>query len=226
MYNTDRKIHEYMLQFESHKIFDFLTSREKPIMEIDLLRFATGRRLMPESRERLFELHFSLYHTLYRIKFEAGRSGYYLNLDPMRIRLIQVPGPSSCHFYFADTGSFCLRHANGSGLCALHARDPALLREPSFDPLYEFYSNEENISFGKSGILEKLMKGVVMYAIRKGEIQRALDFFGLSRPDLKTIKKRYRSLARRYHPDMNGGNESMMKELNQAYQILLEVFVI
>jgi hypothetical protein len=215
-----------MLQFEPHKIFDFLVSQNKPIMEIDVLRFATGGRRMPESREQLFELHFSLYHTLYRIKLEAGVRGYYLNLDPMRIRLIHVPGPSSCHFYSADAGSFCLRKADDGDVCALHARHAAGSMEPAFDPLFEFYSNEENISFGKSGILEKLMKGVVIYALRKGEIQRALDFFGLSRPNLGTIKKRYRTLARNYHPDLNGGNETMMKELNHSYQILLEVFVI
>lgn len=34
------------------------------------------------------------------------------------------------------------------------------------------------------------------------------------------IKKTYRKLAFQYHPDRNPGNESMMKELNEAYAVL------
>ncbi|OHD69683.1 MAG: hypothetical protein A2W19_16690 [Spirochaetes bacterium RBG_16_49_21] len=215
-----------MHHFRTNTIFDFLASQSKPVMEIELLRFITGRRRMPQNRERLFALHFSLYHALYRLKLEAGRSGYYLNLDPLRIRLIQLPGPGSCHYYFADSGSFCGMAANGGGRCPFHVEDADSLGKPSFDPLYEFYTNEENRTFGKSDILDKLMKGAVIYALKKGEIQKALDFFGLSRPNLKTIKKRYWELAKLHHPDLHEGDDAMMKELNYSYRILLEVFVI
>ena len=34
------------------------------------------------------------------------------------------------------------------------------------------------------------------------------------------IKKTYRALAFRYHPDKNPGNEEMMKEINEAYAVL------
>ncbi len=34
------------------------------------------------------------------------------------------------------------------------------------------------------------------------------------------IKKAYRSLAHKYHPDKSGGDEARFKELNEAYQIL------
>jgi DnaJ-class molecular chaperone len=34
------------------------------------------------------------------------------------------------------------------------------------------------------------------------------------------IRKAYRNLAFRYHPDRNAGNEEMMKEINEAYAVL------
>lgn len=36
------------------------------------------------------------------------------------------------------------------------------------------------------------------------------------------IKKSYRQLAKKYHPDANDGKEEMFKEVNEAYQVLSE----
>jgi len=55
------------------------------------------------------------------------------------------------------------------------------------------------------------------------QIQEALDRLNL--PVLITkadIKKRYRQLARKYHPDLHGGESGEMESLNQAYALLIE----
>jgi len=96
----------------------------------------------------------------------------------------------------------------------------------TFDPLLDFYTNPDNLSFGTSALLEKLMKGVVIYALRRGEVERALELFGLSRPTMKNIKRKYHELAKSLHPDLNRGGETEMKRLNHAYQVLMEVFAI
>src|SRR4030042_491925 len=101
----DNNGHPHLQYFETSDIFNILISRGEPIAEVDLLRILTGEKRMPAGRERLFEFHFSLYHALYRLKFEAGAAGYYLHFDPMRIRLIQMPGPGSCHHYYPETGA-------------------------------------------------------------------------------------------------------------------------
>ncbi len=47
---------------------------------------------------------------------------------------------------------------------------------------------------------------------------KALGVLENSRPE--EIKKAYRNLAFRFHPDRNAGNEEMMKEINEAYAVL------
>ncbi len=41
---------------------------------------------------------------------------------------------------------------------------------------------------------------------------------------LEEIKKKYRELARRYHPDKDGGSEVRFKEINEAYAVLIDSF--
>jgi len=55
------------------------------------------------------------------------------------------------------------------------------------------------------------------------EIREALERLGL--PPMVTrdeIKKRYRQLARRHHPDREGGDAREMESLNRAYELLME----
>jgi hypothetical protein len=225
MITSDNNEHPRLRDFETADIFNILLSRDAPIAEVDLLRIMTGTRRLPAGRERLFELHFSLFHALYSLKYEAGAGGYYLHLDPMRIRLIKTPDAGLCHHYLPENGRYCGMPVHDGYYCPLH-HDPAMPGTVSFDPLHDFYTNANNISFGTDSILGKLMNGVIIYALKRGEVEHALNFFGLSRPTLKKVKKKYHELAKSYHPDRNNGDDSLMKELNHSYQVLTEVFVL
>ncbi len=198
-------------------------------MEIELIREFYKDSNISGSTEKLFQVHYSLFHLLYKLKQRAGKDNYYLHIDPMRIRLIPVPSEQFCSYYNAEKGRFCNKKIEKikSNFCGYHIQHYGdTLNKLVFDPLYEFYNNSENINFGKSEILKKLMRGAVVYALRKGELDRALKFFGIVKPDGKIIKKKYHELARKYHPDKSGGDDRMMKALNISYQILREVYVL
>ncbi|MFC7552742.1 J domain-containing protein [Pseudoroseomonas wenyumeiae] len=56
------------------------------------------------------------------------------------------------------------------------------------------------------------------------ELRAALDLLGLGWPlEESTLRARYKELAKRYHPDSNGGDRSFedkMKDINRAYSLL------
>jgi len=59
--------------------------------------------------------------------------------------------------------------------------------------------------------------------MKKDEIKWAVEVMGLPpMVDRKDLKRRYRQLARRYHPDREGGEFEKMERLNRAYEILKE----
>lgn len=60
-------------------------------------------------------------------------------------------------------------------------------------------------------------------APRFDEVVKAKEFFGFtSTPSKEEIKKRYKELAKKYHPDINDGNDEKMKELNHYRDILMK----
>lgn len=60
-------------------------------------------------------------------------------------------------------------------------------------------------------------------APRFDEVQKAKDFFGFSySPTKEEIKKRYKELAKIYHPDINNGEDVKMKELNHFRDVLMK----
>ena len=57
------------------------------------------------------------------------------------------------------------------------------------------------------------------------EIQEAKDFFGFTQdPTKEEVKKRYKELARKYHPDINDHDDTQMKQLNHYKDVLMQRF--
>ena len=213
--------------FDESELVRYLVSQDGPVSEAAILKRMTGRRYLSESSEGLYVLHFTLYHSLYRLRRRASTDKYYLHLDPMRIRMLSLNPPGECTVYFPETGRFCSRPVTNNGFCSYHEYYASeRYHFPVFDPMSEFYLNEENIAFGKSMLLERLMRGVMTYSLKKGEVKAALGFFGISHPSRRIIQRRYRDLARQYHPDLIKGNDEMMKRLNSSYQVLCEIFIV
>lgn len=213
-----------IIPVDIEEVFLYLKDKNKPVMEIELIRHFTGG-FPRDGEEALFRAHFSIYHALYLLKHNAGKKGYYLHLDTMRIALVMVPD-GQCAHYLPEKGEFCKDSANGTVYCTAHGFSHHDESFPSYDPLQDFYLNPDNISFGNTHILKRIMNGILIYSFRKGEIEEALVLFDLVHPNRNRIQKRYRQLARKHHPDGSGGSVAEMKKLNHAYSILKEVFVV
>lgn len=203
----------------------------KYLMELSAVtgEYEILKKFTPEFKENgepysMYERHFSVYHALYMLKRESGSSGLYLHIDPLKIRLIRLPGQGFCGHYCEDKGDFCMNETDDL-FCETHTGDidPVI---PSFDPMAQFYLDPENIAFGESEILHDIMKGFRIYFLKKREIDEALILFNLEKPARKSISRRYRELAGRFHPDRYSGSEDKMKEINRAYTLLKAVFVV
>jgi len=57
---------------------------------------------------------------------------------------------------------------------------------------------------------------------RRKEALLLLEFAAGSNPTEEEIKRRFKELARKYHPDVNDGNDAKFKEIHRAYQTLLQ----
>lgn len=57
------------------------------------------------------------------------------------------------------------------------------------------------------------------------EVNKAKEFFGFtSDPTKEDIKRKYKELARKYHPDVNNHGDELMKQLNHYKDVLLKAF--
>ena len=60
---------------------------------------------------------------------------------------------------------------------------------------------------------------------QSSKLQEAKDFFGfIQTPTKDDIKRKYKELAKIYHPDLNGGDEEKMKKLNEYRDILMQTY--
>ena len=217
-----------LITISEDDLFEYLKEKDLPVMEYDIIKYIIPPDKDNPDEYTLYVKHFSLYHALYKLKFYAGSKGFYLHLDCMRIRLVHIPGTGHCRHYNPEDGNFCGSAVSASGdYCTLHEDEYAHYRNSAaFDYLQDFYSDPENITFGESDILRKLMSGIRVYCCRRHDIDEALKFFGIHKPGKKLITSRYRELAGKFHPDRCGGSDEMMKKLNRSYMILKEVFII
>jgi hypothetical protein len=58
-----------------------------------------------------------------------------------------------------------------------------------------------------------------------GEVSKAKEFFGFtSEPTKDEIKKKYKELARKYHPDINNHGDELMQQLNHYKDVLIQAY--
>lgn len=58
-----------------------------------------------------------------------------------------------------------------------------------------------------------------------GEVSKAKEFFGfVNDPSREEIKRKYKELARKYHPDINDHGDELMQQLNHYKDVLLKAF--
>jgi len=210
-----------LIIYRDDHIAAILEKEKKPVAESFLIKKLAAEYGYPGFDAHLFTLHFSLFHSLYKLKISQGIKGYYLNISPLYLRIIKMPALNQCSYYNEKHGDYCLTDIEAAAhLCPFHYNYFRNHPEPDF--LTDFYINSENIS-SDPAVFDRISRGVRLYASRKKETDAAAELFGLLRPTAEKIKLRYHRLAREFHPDKRGTCEKMA-DINNAYNLLMEVY--
>lgn len=88
----------------------------------------------------------------------------------------------------------------------------------------DFQNNGQDFRGFRFEDFQNFQNGNFQAPPRFDEVQKAKDFFGFSHtPTKEELKKRYKELARQYHPDINNQDDTKMKELNHYRDVLMKL---
>ncbi len=141
---------------------------------------------------RLFQLHFLLFHQLYRLSDQLAPDSLSLQIHALSIRLLP-------------------RSDSAPGLQQV---DP--LRAYYLDWQQWRDTHAEDVQRLLDGFWRRQGRGMVA----PDELAQALETMELEQPtDARAVKQRYRALVRVHHPD-RGGSTARVQAINQAMLIL------
>ncbi|MEA1973841.1 MAG: DNA-J related domain-containing protein [Candidatus Cloacimonadota bacterium] len=202
----------------------FLTNHKKPIYESILYKRYFGKiNNSEENQKLLFQKHFCLFHLLYKIQEDFEKINKYLHIHFMRIKLIDYPAIDHCHYFNEEEMKFCDKKvASGSKFCSFHSD----LLHQSLENLSSkyFYLDESNFHFFSTEKF-RFFKNSSFEIIKNYKFyQKSLQTMGLpDNTDFIQLQKRFRHLAKKYHPDISGFNRSKFIEINNSYQFLKRI---
>ena len=150
----------------------------------------------------LFRCHFLIFNALYRLQYQTHyHQKYQLNISSWCIEL--SPYPNGC-----PSNETTLDH---------------------HDPLALFYTDLSQLNQTKEQDVRRLLDGFWEEFLCPKRKQKALstlelDTQVLNKIDFPIIKKQYRRLIMKHHPDRGGSSEKMI-EIHQAMQCLEQYYL-
>lgn len=144
--------------------------------------------------EKLYPVHFLLFHVLYRLRDQLSETGESLTISPLNIRIEAQPV------------------VGGEGV------------PDSVDTLRQFYLDLSQYRLPEETIQQMMndfWTGVPREAPEQSEAREAAEVLGFQAvpADFPTVKQRFRRAVMHAHPD-RGGKTETIQHLNQAFAVL------
>jgi len=186
-----------VLDGQQKKLLSLIKAHPQGMKEYDLLMLLRKQQSIPPpaiyfDNLALFEQHFLLFHALYKLNDQLClEQGGHLTIEALNIQWsAHHPQPAP---------QLALYHA---------------------DPLRNYYLDIKNLENTSSSDVDALLASFWIRMSDDSDKFSALALFELTEPcDLKTVKKRYRQLLARHHPD-KGGSLDTAQALNDAMAVL------
>lgn len=185
-----------MFNFDLSQDIEIYLLENCPTREFDIIRYLQSIKRIPENVLQqslsMFRCHFLIFNCLYRLKIKGHLlQQYSLDISSLQIRLV----------------NFKQNHRVNNAL-------------DNYDPLACFYLDFEHVNQMDELEINKLLDNFWQNYFTPKQHSQALKELDLTAPvDIKTIKKQYRRLVMRHHPD-RGGDPHKLVAINQAMSCL------
>jgi len=215
----------HLASLDAEKVRSHLLSLRSPCYESQVLRIGFPQlRITQASPLMLYRCHFLLFHLLYRLQEDFYSEGKYLFIHFMRIFLTDYPDPGMCRFYEEHTGTFCKAGCRGQeSYCDFHLPKMENYALDELSAKY-FYLDTENFFRVDEKSAGAFMEGAWEILRHYKDYEKSLRILGIcGTPDREGIKKKFRELAKKHHPDMGAVSHEKFNEINRACRFLLSV---
>jgi len=215
----------HLASLDAEKVKSHLLSLRSPCYESQLMGIGFPEmRISDMSPVLLYRCHFLLFHLLYRLQEEFYAEGKYLFIHFMRIFLTDYPAPGMCRWYEEHTGTFCKAVCRGQETyCDFHLSKRENYALDELSAKY-FYLDTENFFRINEKNAEAFMTGTWEIFTHYKEYEKNLRILGIcGTPDREGVKKKFRELAKKHHPDRGAASYEKFNEINNAYRFLLRV---
>ncbi len=221
-----------MEQFEAllnsiniEELKSFISSLKKPCYESELLRLAFKNiDIINCDSLILYQNHFILFHTLFKLQEQYQKENKYLYVHFMRTFLLDYPEKDECRFFNEKTLTFCKSSCEKNKYyCDFHYKK---IGENNLEELSlkYFYLDKNNYYKLNKETAEAFLNGTWQILSKYEDYKNSFKILDLPETaNLDTIKKRYRYLAKRYHPDSGNTINKEFNEINNAYQFLIKL---
>jgi hypothetical protein len=205
-------------------LVSYLSSLAKPCYESELLKIVFANQdIMEVDSLTLYQNHFLLFNLLYELQNSFYEQGKYLHVHFMRTFLFEYPPHGKCKFFNEDVLSFCSETTMGnSEYCEFHKFQ--LENEIEQLSIKYFYLDRENFYRLDKETAESFINGTWEILMNYDDYKKSFEILELPESsDIETIKKQFKILAKKHHPDHGESSHKKFNEINRAYRLLIEM---
>lgn len=211
--------------FDKSAAKSYLEGLEAPCYENDIMKAAFDKTELTSEGLDLYQLHFVLFHELYKLQGEYAGEGLYLHIHFMRTFLLPYPPEGFCAYYNPE-GHFCNTKTSGS-YCSFHSEQMGDMALEDVSIKY-FYLDEKNYDSIGGDEAEDFIRGTWELMTSWNKVDEARSILGLpSGFDKAMVKRKFKQLAKTFHPDVSAGliverAEDFIR-INNAYRFLINL---
>lgn len=212
--------------FEKANIIDlknYLLKMKNPCYESDLLKISFNNiKITDLTPLDLYQHHFVLFNILYNFQNELTKENKYLYIHFMRTYLLEYPEKGKCRYYNNDLSDFCRSDCiNNIDYCDFHFSKIGDNYIENISTRY-FYLDKSNYYKLDQRTAESFISGSWEILAHYSEYKKSFKILDLSESvDLDTIKRKFKELAKKYHPDINKDPEKIFNKINNAYCFIM-----